>query len=248
MRTGHMEGHRTGQLAGEIPPQWLSERRLVPCRICDKLVTGAPGAVHPRCAPAARTEQDRTVHAQTVVTRIGLGVVPAEAGLPSAAEVMSSQRATMKHVPKACRARWTSALTRALVTVYICCCATGLGATPEALARCDNAWAELLMLPKAVLNPSPRHGRRHHNSAANYTSARLQRWLDGERSSLWAEGPAHTPGQSKRKKESKEMQTARTLNMVSEGRLSAVCANSDSRGTADNNQATWDALKAKHRW
>jgi hypothetical protein len=52
------------------------------------------------------------------------------------------------------------------------------------------------MLPQCVLCPPPRRGRKHQRAAAAYTVDRMQRWLEGERQSLWAarpEGPRRLP-------------------------------------------------------
>ena len=59
----HLEGHRTGQLQGSIPPSWLDQQRLMPCPICDRLLVGAPGAVHPRCRPAQRLQVSQAARA-----------------------------------------------------------------------------------------------------------------------------------------------------------------------------------------
>ena len=49
------------------------------------------------------------------------------------------------------------------------------------------------MLPQSVLCAPPRGGRRHKRAVAAYTLDRLNRWVEGERASLWASRPAARP-------------------------------------------------------
>ena len=43
------------------------------------------------------------------------------------------------------------------------------------------------MLPKAVLSPPPRGGKRNQRSSASFTADKLTRWLEGDRLRLWEE-------------------------------------------------------------
>ncbi|CAK9005797.1 unnamed protein product, partial [Durusdinium trenchii] len=48
-----------------------------------------------------------------------------------------------------------------------------------------TAWAELCMLPKAVLRPPPRGGAHRQLQTCAFTQRRCARWLEGERHELW---------------------------------------------------------------
>ena len=90
--------------------------------------------------------------------------------LPSFDEIQASQTPTLRHIPKAARHLRGQAFTRCLASVVH--------------HNDANAWQELLMLPKTVLDAPRRGGRQHQKAVASYTSDRLQRWQAGERQSL----------------------------------------------------------------
>ena len=71
----------------------------------------------------------------------------------------------LRHVPRGARGVWAQCLARALSSV--------------AIHNTHTAWAELLMLPKAVLCPAPRSGSARRAQATNFTTTRCRRWLDG---------------------------------------------------------------------
>ena len=106
---------------------------------------------HPRCRPAAR-------RAVVPVPAAGLALPG-----PSIEAVFAEPAPVLRHVPKAARAAWAQCLSRAL----------GQVAGNNTL----QAWRDFFMLPKAVLHPAPRGGRRHRLQAAQFTQRRCARWL-----------------------------------------------------------------------
>ena len=91
--------------------------------------------------------------------------------LPSPDAVYSQRARTLKHVPRASRALWAQALTRGLAAVVA--------------YNSEDAWLELAMLPKVLLQPPPRGGRKNAKAAAAFTNDRISRWLEGDRVGLW---------------------------------------------------------------
>jgi hypothetical protein len=101
------------------------------------------------------------------------------------------------------------------------------------------------MLAKCTLNPSARSGRRHSVLTGQHTRARLQRWLGGERSSLWQDSVPR-PTKAKPPEDNKASRKRRALDMVEEDRLGPACAVLGSSGSAPNNQTTFRQLQDKH--
>ena len=62
----------------------------------------------------------------------------------------------------------------------------------NAEARNDvAAWTEHQMLTKCALCAPPRAGKEHANQRLAFTRARLRRWLEGERATLWQDVPRY---------------------------------------------------------
>ena len=151
----HLEDHATGTLEGEVPQAYRARHHLDLCSVCGGLVASRFNGAHPRCRPAAR-------RAVVPVPAAGLALPG-----PSIEAVFSEPAPVLRHVPKAARAAWAQCLSRAL----------GQVAGNNTL----QAWRDFFMLPKAVLHPAPRGGRRHRLQAAQFTQRRCARWLAGER-------------------------------------------------------------------
>ena len=121
----------------------------------------------PSCRAAVRAAQRPPAAAQDAAARA--------AALPSLDAVYSRRVSTRKYVPAKARAAWAD------------CLATSLSA---AVWHNDVlAWAELAMLPKAVLCAPPRGGKALRKQAAAFTRLRCERWMAGERASLGADIP-----------------------------------------------------------
>ena len=160
----------------------------------------------------------------------GAGPGQAAAGnLPSLETVQSQRTRTLKHIPTASRGLWAQALTRCLAAV--------------AVYNTVEAWTELEMLPKATLSPPPRGGRQHARAAGAYTTDRLNRWLEGDRASLWDEVVATpvTPG-SKACTEASRLRRADALAREGFGRK--ACAALLSTGVCPEDAATASAQTA----
>ena len=168
----HLNDHCAGSLAGEVPAAYLAQHSLSPCQVCGLLVSRRFNGVHPRCRPEARAAPPapRPEQAQ------------AQAAGPDLGEVFHARIPVQRHVPKAARSVWAQCLARALANVTAC--------------NSLQAWRDLLMLPKAVLRPPRRGGAKRRDAAAQHTTRRCRRWLEGEREELWEAHAARPPRQA----------------------------------------------------
>ena len=141
--------------------------------------------------------------------------------------VLAADRPTIKHIPAKCKALWCAVLTRALSSaVFATSSNSGYGQE-------EQAWVELLCLPKAVLSQAPRAGRRHPKCQENFTMCMLQSWLDGDKEHLIAAAsrPADRRGRTSTGRSGRAKRCSRTLT---------------SSGLAEDSQATFAALCSKH--
>ena len=231
----HLEAHRLGQYAGDVPMEWLAAQRLTVCSHCNRLAVGPPGTMHRTCRAEARNAQ-----------AFGTTQVPTVGGAPPSyradvERVLLSNRPTLHFVPAACRSLWSTALTRALAAAVVVC-SPGFAGQPW---QRDLAWAELMALPKAVLTQAPRSGRKHRRSQENHTRCLLQRWLDGEKASLWADA-ARDAARRGKINNSEAARILRATALSEEGKDSQACKTLVSAGLAPDNEATRRALEAKH--
>ena len=191
----HLEDHAAGTLDGDVPQAYRARQHLDLCSVCGGLASSRYNGAHPRCRPAARR----------AAAAAPAAAAPAVAG-PSL-ETACAANTPVRHVPKAARAVWAQCLSRALAQV----------ASTNSL----QAWRDLFMLPKAVLRPAPRGGRRHRLQAAQFTQRRCARWLAGEREELWDAMPA-----TRRKRpeemddeEARSARQSRCCSLAAEGEL-----------------------------
>ena len=154
-------------LAGAVPSAYCRAQGLDHCSVCGMLVAARYNGTHCRCRPAARAA------AAPVPPSAPAG---GHDSLPDLASIFSADIPVLRHVPKAARGLWAQCLARALSNVAVC--------------NSLLAWRELLMLPKAVLQPAPRGGARRREQAARFTQRCCSRWLEGEREELWQSGVA----------------------------------------------------------
>ena len=225
----HLETHRLGQYAGEIPQSWLLSHRLAPCSHCDRLVSGGPGAMHRSCRAEARPAG---APSSGFSTSSGQRAANIEA-------VLAADRPTIKHIPAKCKALWSAVLTRALSTAVLATSSSS-GHGQE-----EQAWVELLCLPKAVLSQAPRAGRRHPKCQENFTMCMLQSWLDGDKERLLAAAsrPADRRG---RTNTGRSGRAKRCIELVEDGKDSQACRTLISGGLSEDSQATFAALRSKH--
>ena len=164
---------------------------------------------------------------------------------PPADTVLRTRRPTLRHVPKCCRDLWATALTRVFAAAHLATTALGGNPSQEATTRCEETWLDVLLLPKVVLCPSARSGRRHRKLTGQHTRARLNRWLAGERLSLWEDS---APKKSSRpsKENTREERRRRALALVEESRLGPAAAALTAEGAAPGTTETRRALRAKH--
>ena len=219
----HLEDHAAGTLDGDVPQAYRARQHLDLCSVCGGLVSSRYNGAHPRCRPAARR---------------AAAAAPAAAALavagPSLETACAANTPVLRHVPKAARAVWAQCLSRALAQV----------ASTNSL----QAWRDLFMLPKAVLRPAPRGGRRHRLQAAQFTQRRCARWLAGEREELWDAMPA-----TRRKRpeemddeEARSARQSRCCSLAAEGELSRACAALTSPPLLNNTGAVAAKLQEKH--
>ena len=104
------------------------------------------------------------------------------------------------------------------------------------------------MLPKAVLHPAPRGGRRHRLQAAQFTQRRCARWLAGEREELWGDlpGPRRRRPRDDDEEAAQAARQARCCALAAEGELSRACAALVSLPLLDNTTDVVSKLQAKH--
>ena len=225
----HLEAHRLGQFPGEIPQNWLLSHRLAPCSHCDRLVSGDPGAMHRSCRAEARPAGAPSpgFRANSSQSAVNLEAV------------LAADRPTIKHIPAKCKALWCAVLTRALSSAVLATTSnSGYGQE-------EQAWVELLCLPKAVLSQAPRAGRRHPKCQENFTMCMLQSWLDGDKERLIAAAsrPADRRG---RTSTGRSGRAKRCIELVEDGKDSQACQTLTSSGLAEDSQATFAALCSKH--
>ncbi|CAK0887833.1 unnamed protein product, partial [Prorocentrum cordatum] len=159
----HLDAHVSGQLAGQVDPEWFRRHGRARCRVCG-LSVGANRGVHPACRPADRAALRMAAAPQPVHAAAGRGVGE---GRPSLASVHAASVPTLRYVPKRAPAAWSRALTR---------CLAGVVAHNSVAAVTD-----LQMLAKTFLSVPPRTGRDHESALAAFTLERLARWEAGER-------------------------------------------------------------------
>ena len=214
----HIDNHLAGSLAGTVPAAWLQAQGRQRCTVCGLSVSTRHG-IHPTCRPAARHAVD------------GAGDAADGHPLPSFETIQAGRTRTLRHVPTAARYLWGKVLTRALAAA--------------AHHNDKRAWCELLMLPQCVLGAPPRAGRKHRKAAAAYTLDRLQRWLEGERQTLWDD--RHQPPRSASARgPTAEQRRELAIALTREGFERKACNALVAEGLSEDTPATAAALRALH--
>ena len=216
-----MHGHIDVHLArGEVPQEWLDRHRRTRCRVCSLSVAAGRG-VHPTCRPqeraqAARREDD----------------AEGAPALPSADAVFSQRARTLKHVPRASRTLWAQALTRSLAAIVV--------------YNTEDAWLEFAMLPKVLLLPPPRGGRKNAKAAAAFTNDRITRWLEGDRVGLWQDVSDSAPTKQNGGPSTEQQRMQRAVALAAEGFDRKACAALLSRGVCEETDENVQRLRALH--
>ena len=213
----HIDAHLSGSLQGEVPPAWLHTQGRTRCLACGLSVSVRHG-VHPTCHPALRAAT-----APPAANQPG-------PQLPSFRDIQQGSTPTLRHVPHSARHLWSQTLTRALATVVH--------------RNDEQAWQELLMLPRCVLGTPPRSGRKHVKASAAYTLDRLHRWQQGERMSLWESRGRLLGGAGRSKPPTVDEQRALATALAREGFDRKACNALLSEGLCPQTAATTQALQA----
>ena len=104
--------------------------------------------------------------------------------------------------------------------------------------------ADLFMLPRCVLSPHPRRGRKHQRAAAAYTLDRLWRWHEGERLELWSSNCKPPPGRARGPTDDSKRSVAERL--AREGFDRKACAALLATGLCPETAATAAAFRGLH--
>ena len=211
----HVDTYLSGNLRGEVPPEWLRTNARTRCLVCGLSVSVQHG-VHPTYRPAARAA-------------LGPEHTPAASAppaLPTMQEIHGGRTPTLRYVPAAARYLWNKTLTRAL--------------TGAAHYNDRRSWQELAILPQTVLDAPRRGGRQHARAAAAYTKDRLQRWDAGERLSLWETRQQPLPRRARRRTDEERRELA--VGLAREGFDGKACAALLAEGLCAETPATVAAL------
>ena len=131
--------------------------------------------------------------------------------LPTLSDVCEQWVPTIRNIPLVLRRLWAQCLVKALAQVV--------------WSNNIASWTELLMLPKCTLCRPKRGGKSHTSQRLAWTRGRLQRWLAGERASLWFDLPSYFRPQIKNlsAESAKIKRQDRCINLTSEGGFSNAC-------------------------
>ena len=104
------------------------------------------------------------------------------------------------------------------------------------------------MLSKCVLCTPPRAGKQHANQRIAFTRQRLQRWLAGDRATLWRDIPNYTRKTQHDKSDVATicLRQSRCINLCGEGADSKACKSLTSEPLSDHSLATTRQMKKKH--
>ena len=138
----------------------------------------------------------------------------------------------LHHVPRASRTLWAQALTRSLAAINA--------------YNSEDAWLELLMLPKTVLLAPPRGGRKNAKAAAAFTSDRLTRWLEGHRMTLWSDVEESVTNGKPSDGSQEQRNLRRAAALAAEGFDRKACGALLSKGTCEESVETVGKLRELH--
>ena len=196
----HVDAHLSGQLAGRVPAQWLSDRGKIQCRVCG-LGVSSRLEVHPTCRPAERRQRRPEQQASSDgATQL----------MPTLSSMCDGSARTLKYVPAKAKTAWAKALVRSLAFAVHC--------------NTVAAWTEFAMLPACTLCPPPLHGRSSSADTAAFTLDRLSRWEAGERMSLWSDRVAPRSASTRAEQDDEHRKFLRAEVLCREGLVGKACA------------------------
>ena len=231
----HLNDHISGRYVGALPADFLHTHRYSQCLACSFLIHYRYNGVCPSCQEPMRAIAAARSMAQPVAPAVASGGNHSRRRqAPSLDDIFDNYVPTWKHIPKQLQPLWSKALAQAVAAAVA---SNGV-----------QAWSDLLMLPKCVLCSPPRSGKAHHNKRLAFTRSRLQRWVAGERGSLWDDIPSYTPPRNKRISEEavKHRRHAACIDLCGEGALGKSCSSLVQEAPLGRTRAVADQLREKH--
>ena len=219
-----------------MPQSYLIQHGLKHCTYCDGLISLRTRGSCPSCRDAARAND--AANAMREQLRSTLPVRSSEAPValagPSMTEIDTRHAPTIRSIPKELRPMWARCLSRA-----------------EADAVFHNSFEsirDLHMIAKCVLCNPPRAGKAHASQRVAFTRRRLNRWLAGERASLWRDMPHYAAPRAKKSSTNgdKHRRAQRCIDLCAEGGDSAACKALVKEPPVGHSATTHRQLAAKH--
>ena len=206
----HLNDHCTGHISGAIPAEFLTQNNYSQCTVCDKLIHTRYQGTCPRCRPTARLRaqvnsmREQNNVSNSIPTQDQPGQQAQEqVGFPSLSEVHERFVPTIKNIRLGLRRLWAQCLVKTLAQAV--------------WTNAEADWIALQMLAKCTLCRQVRGGKSHRSQRMEWTRGRLQRWLAGERISLWQDLPTYKRPQNKEQSgESAKTQQQRCIALTSE--------------------------------
>ena len=132
--------------------------------------------------------------------------------LPSLSEVHKRFVPTIKNIPVSLRRLWAQCLVRTLAQAV--------------WTNSEADWKALQMLAKCTLCRTARGGKSHSSQRLAWSRGRLQRWLAGERTTVWQDLPQYRRPQNKQLsgEVAKRQQQERCIGLTSEGGGTVILA------------------------
>ena len=209
----HLDDHCTGHLSGAIPTEFLIQYSYTKCSGCDKVVHSRLQGICLKCRPIARRREQinsmrgginiRGASNVSVTTPTPDQQEPND--LPSLSEVHKRFVPTIKNIPVSLRRLWAQCLVRTLAQAV--------------WTNSEADWKALQMLANCTLCRTARGGKSHSSQRLAWSRGRLQRWLAGERTTLWQDLPQYRRPQNKQLsgEVAKRQQQERCIALTSEG-------------------------------
>ena len=222
---------------GSVPEAYITEHRLTTCSVCRALVSTRYHGTCPSCRPVVQAAASAAALRARLQPAVAQDATTSQErhALPSLEEIHTRQVPVLKHVPKEVRTLWSRCLAKTLA--HTC------------WSNTVEAWSEQQMLAKCVLCAPPRAGKNHHNQRVAHTRNRLNRWLAGERGSLWADLPnLSKPGGTKRVSAAilANQRHSRCIDLCGEGAFSSGCKALTKGAPLSFSSSVMQQLRDKH--
>eukprot|EP00973_Karenia_brevis_P054683 7601288-Karenia_brevis.AAC.1 len=205
-------GRRVGRHTVGCATIWTNIARAG-CQDAYRKICRRYNGSHPRCRPALRASLDTSQAHPTNNSNHNQSTTRLDgSSLPNPDEILQRRIFTLKYIPKSSQRAWAQCVARAAATV---------------VWRNDaEAWAEWLMLPKCVLAVPNSKGNHMKTQTAALVRRRAERWLAGERMSLWHEAVQSCTAQHRRSSRAttKNARQERAINLTREGLMSKACS------------------------